>query len=122
MTVRKEAAQNFRLELSDHCLALKLRTNGMKMLNITKPKVTKKKDLIFRTNALIPIVNEAFIHFINSCVEAVKNEGFANICRRFRGWSFFVFVPQANAWGYMLWPFHGHACSIGIKPRSGSSM
>jgi len=39
--------------------------------------------------------------------EAVKNERSTGVCRRFRGWSFFVFVPQANAWGYMLLPLRG---------------
>src|SRR5580692_7777044 len=46
-------------------MTFKLRTNGMKMLDITKSEVAKKKDLIICINTLIPIVNEAFIHLLN---------------------------------------------------------
>ena len=53
-------------------MAFKLRTNGMKMFDISKSKVTKKKDLIFCFNTLIPIVNEASIHLLNCRVRTTS--------------------------------------------------
>ena len=53
-------------------MTFKLRANGMKMFDITKSEVTKKKDLIFCFNTLIPIVNEASIHLLNCCVRTTS--------------------------------------------------
>ena len=44
----------------------------MKVLNIAKTKVSKKKNLIFCLNTLIPIVNEAFIHLFNCRVRTTS--------------------------------------------------
>jgi hypothetical protein len=47
-------------------VSVELRTNQLEMVHISKPKVAKKENLIVFGNAIIPIINKAAIHFLDS--------------------------------------------------------
>ena len=49
-------------------IAMKLRANGMEMVDIAESKIPKKENLVIYTNRSIPIINEVDIHLFDGGV------------------------------------------------------